>query len=285
LAGGCQPSANLTSPDFDSTSRIIFVGDDTGRLSAVSTDGLVITSVDVSNGSGRPLIDAPIVDSSTEKVFAFTGCTGSSDDCGSDVTNAQVVQVGVFLEPTTVVRANIGLSSASDVIWDGDFDNNYYTGSYATGHLYTCGNPDGNFGRILYRIGFSAGGVMNTSATTGPTLTSDTLNNCSPLTEIYNGTVDRLFLSVPDSGTLGGACTGICSSGECLYSFDITSSFPTTCSARTTESGGTSGISIDNISTSGPPTGSQLYFTPLSNGTPCTGSNGCAVQVSQSGLD
>ena len=55
--------------------------------------------------------------------------------------------------------------------------------------------------------------------------------------------------------------------------------------ARAAETGGTSGIVIDNGS--GSAGASQIYFTPLAD-QPCTtsgGTGGCAIQASQSGLD
>jgi hypothetical protein len=97
---------------------------------------------------------------------------------------------------------------------------------------------------------------------------------CSPVTEIDNGTTARMFASVFADGDLAGACSGICM-GACLYSFNVTSSFPTTCSPRLAATGGTSGLTIDN--TVGTPGASEVYFTPLSGGT--------ALQASQAGPD
>jgi hypothetical protein len=97
---------------------------------------------------------------------------------------------------------------------------------------------------------------------------------CSPVTEIDNGATDRMFASVFGDGNLAGACGGTCT-GACLYSFDVTSSFPATCSARLAATAGTSGIIIDN--TLSAPGASQVYFTPLSGGR--------AVQASQAGLN
>jgi hypothetical protein len=179
------------------------------------------------------------------------------------------------------VTANVGgsddLGGTITNIHAGDFDNTYYNGSLATGFLYVCGkNRAAAFNRpALSRIGFNASGVMNTTTSADLPLTGTLTNEeCSPVTEIDSGTTDRMFASVFANGNLAGACSGTCT-GTCLYSFNVTTLFPTTCSARLTAPGGTSGIIIDN--TLGTAGASQVYFTPLSGGR--------AVQASQAGLN
>src|SRR5207249_10116840 len=81
----------------------------------------------------------------------------------------------------------------------------------------------------------------------------------SPLTEIYNsgqstGT-DWLFVGIPSNCAFSGASTG------CVESFNITSGFPATAAAAGATSGGTSGIVVDNVSTSGH--ASSLYYSTL----------------------
>jgi hypothetical protein len=90
---------------------------------------------------------------------------------------------------------------------------------------------------------------------------------------------DWIYLSVTASGSDTG-CTG-----ACLYNYAVLTT-PTAATAGLTATGGTSGIIIDNTSTS---TGaSQIYFSSLSNqacagnGTTGNGTGGCAVQASQS---
>jgi hypothetical protein len=76
--------------------------------------------------------------------------------------------------------------------------------------------------------------------------------------------------------------------GGCLMSVDVTSltalSFPPVFSAEIAEDGGTSGIIVDNVQPEAQ--ASSIYFTPLGDATDagnCT-VPGCAVKVTQSGL-
>ena len=75
------------------------------------------------------------------------------------------------------------------------------------------------------------------------------VNYCSPITEIYNGTQDRLYVSVNANGiNAPGGCSG---TAGCVFMFDITSgtwSPAVTPGCRPGGPGGTSGIVVDNIS-------------------------------------
>jgi hypothetical protein len=115
-------------------------------------------------------------------------------------------------------------------------------------------------------------------------------DECSPLTEFYNGTTDRLFFGV--------GSTGVGSDGF-LESSTITTSLATpTCTGAPTSScvtapaslGGTSGIVIDNQVSNG---GTNIYFSTLAagsvNGQKCNVTGGaanpyCAVKLTQSAL-
>jgi hypothetical protein len=135
--------------------------------------------------------------------------------------------------------------------------------------------------------------IMLVTAKTGATSITASRGQIGTTATMHtNGTnvtvpaVDYLYLSVTTNGNVTpGAlsCTG-----ACLYSVAVgtatgahvaTGMAPANGAAET---GGTSGIVIDN---SGTATGeSQIYFTPLSNQS-CTtsgGTGGCAIQASQS---
>jgi hypothetical protein len=139
----------------------------------------------------------------------------------------------------------------------------------------------------MYMFPFTAG-VLNNS--TAPTVTfqinTTKGDECSPLTEFYNGTTDRLFF-------------GVGSSDGYLESSTITTSLTTpTCTGAPTSScvtspkalGGTSGIVIDNELSNG---GTNIYFSTMAdgsvNGQQCNVSGGsatphCAVKLTQSAL-
>ena len=108
------------------------------------------------------------------------------------------------------------------------------------------------------------------------------VTRCSPMTEFFNTSAgkDWLFVSVPTGcvATGGGA-------GGCIMSFDITGGFPAAATQGRPEAGGTSAIVVDNVSTQ--PQASSIYFTTLGNTTCGDGvsGGGCAVKLTQSGLN
>ena len=313
----------LTSPVFDNNSGNVFVGDSGGTLryavdSTHTAGGTTITGL-------TNITDSPVVDSSTGRVFAFTRSNGS---------NAAVLQATTAL--ASPVTATVGTLSGSVVVWDGNFDNNYYTGADTRyGFLYVCGNPGGT--PTLYKIGFNSSGtgaMIAGAATPGPPVGTGAAA-CSPLAEIFNSNTgtDWLAAGVTANCAFGSSTTG------CVQTFAVTGwrasttytvgqtivdsnfniqlvtaggvslSTPPTwntgqftqttsgtatftnqgqliASAVSAELSGTSGIVIDNVSTSAH--NSSLYFSTLGAGgcsTPVGGSaTNCAVKATQAGL-
>jgi len=142
---------------------------------------------------------------------------------------------------------------------------------------------------MMYMFPFTSGVLNNSTAPTSTFQINTTKGDeCSPLTEFYNGTTDRLFFGV-------GSTDGF------LEGSTITTSLTTpTCTGAPTSScvtspsalGGTSGIVIDNQLSNG---GTNIYFTTLAvgdvSGQKCpsglTGGSAnphCAVKLTQSGL-
>ena len=295
--------AQLNSPIYELHANNIYVTDSLGVLSFVlETDSSVgacaigappclgSVTVNVTNGNG-PIDDAPIVDSTNETVFTFAHADASG-------VSASVTQVTTAL--ANPVTATVG-RSFTNPLYSGDFDNNYYNNpDPSTGFLYVCGNdfsttdPGNPQSAAIFRIGFTSGGTMmpnNDGNVLDLSSAQDTAFGrgrtiCSPGTENDDGTTDLIFFSVHK----GGLFTG-CGGNGCVMSFDITSGFPTTAANATTEAGGTSGIIIDNISTtsSGPlplPQTSNIYFTTLTDQACSSGTTAsCAVKLTQSGLN
>jgi hypothetical protein len=136
---------------------------------------------------------------------------------------------------------------------------------------------------------FDSNHLITSTGATGWNLNSARSDECSPLTEFYNGTTDRMFFG------LGGTGDGFVESST----LTTTASQPS-CGTPPTSScvtaphalGGTSGIIVDNQLSNG---GTNIYFTTLAlggvNGQNCaTGANGasknpyCAEKLTQSGL-
>jgi hypothetical protein len=310
-------SNKLTSPVYDvGTSNYVFVADSGGYLYSYAASSATheMTSSKLTYASGTVgIVDAPLLDSNTEMVYVFagedantsttigcdnaTGCSGVFQFAAGNTTTATA---GTACAATSVTGwptgANCGKESlfgvgttATPTIYDGSFDQIYYSGTGTTGNLWSCSANLDSEPRLSY-VPMSAfvptGRVLGISDTAIAALASATAT-CSPLTEIYGSagsTDDYIFLSVTANGSQA-ACTG-----ACLYNFVVSIngtsiSVPTAAAAGLTVAGGSSGISIDNISTAGG--ASQIYFSSLSNeacagnGTTGSGTGGCAVQASQ----
>jgi hypothetical protein len=157
----------------------------------------------------------------------------------------------------------------------GAFDEAYWASTPATptGFLYVCGSEPGFASSdrpTLWRIPVNLN-VMG-AAVVGPTLVSAASAECSPITEAYDGTTDRIFTSVPANGNDTG-CTG-----ACIYMFNLAGAWSAakTAAAGLAAPGGTGGIILDNISTT---TGaSQIYYATRT-------SPGNAIQASQAALN
>ena len=254
----------LTGPVYDSNtgssngSGNIYVGDRVGNLWFVKETGSTVgacvaletppclgqNSLAIGDGSTRPL-DAPIVDSSSEHVYAFTGCEGSGVNCGDLNSFAEVVQSPVALGTGTVVTDDLGASSRESNTYDGDFDNNYYSGDYTNAHLYACGNLTGDNPRTLYQLSFNSAGQLNSTVVTGPALSAASSSACSSITEIFNGTTDRIFTSVANAAVPSG-----CSGTGCVMSFVVTAWDAATSYAAGTEILDSNG-GIEKVTTAG----------------------------------
>jgi hypothetical protein len=229
--------------------------------------------------------DGPLLDITSGHLYLFAR---------ADITNsvASVFQFAIPANPaalhnatgTEVIVFNSATIPASG-FYDGTFNDPYYNSTNGTGDLYVC-STDGSV-NALWVIPIS-NSVMSTP-TLGPTLTTANAG-CSPITEFKNTTTgnDQIFLSVAGSAITGGSTQIKCPAASgCIMSFDVNSTLTgaSNTSATASETGGTSGIVVDNLSST---TGaSQVYFTPLSD-QPCTTSGitgGCAIQASQTGLD
>ena len=296
----------LNSPVLDGASGNIFVDDLNGTLSYIretfSTVGTCkagsppcIGSTTVVPSQIHSLIDAPIVDSSTQKVFVFYA--------NYDGTNMAVVQ------SDTALSANVSALAGSKLnqrhMHAGAFDNTYLSGTGNTGRLYLCGGS-ATGQPTLMRVGFNnsattfpnATGTMNATVDATPTLlVVSSLNtvDCGPLTEFFNANAaaasqDQLFFGVAGDST---SATCIAAGVGCVMSVNITNTpVALTIGSSIPEIMGASGIIVDNNSASAQ--ASSLYFSNQGNSTtankcgPVTGGVtgvGCAIKVTQSGLN
>jgi outer membrane protein assembly factor BamB len=278
-----ETPAALTSPVLDPVSARIFVGSTNGHLYAVnsSTGAVVGTSSQLDFEYG--LVDAPLVDSSAGKVYAFAGDDGSSSSSCND-GRGNTGCSGVFQFPVTFTSGSgtetqVGYGHLT--LYSGAFDNTYFTSSNSsspTGHLYVCGQTDSNEPQTLNQISITSN-VMGAQTASSYLVGRGGL--CSPVTEFYNSSVsnDYLFLSSED------AYQG-CPGGGCVFGFNVTNGIPDSAEFDTV-SGGTGGIIVDNSVGSGTLAGaSEIYYITLNNSGTCatSGSGLCGVQDSQTSL-
>ncbi len=298
-----QATKVLTAPVVDDTAGLIFLGDGEGYLYSVSltspggTYKAQQTIGWAGHGAGTGILDPPIAvtdpaNPAIDQVFAFTGCSYVVKIGGAVSQLPANFTTGV---PTASNTVNLGSSDGSgnctgNNAHAGTFDNAFWLNGSTSGHMIACGfvnNGGAPADPEMYMFPFTAG-QLNNSTPPSSTFQINTTkgDECSPLTEFYNGTTDRLFFGV-------GSGDGF------LESSTITTSLSTpTCTGTPTSScvtapkalGGTSGVVIDNQLTNG---GTNIYFSTLAvgsvNGQKCNVTGGtanphCAVKLTQSGL-
>jgi hypothetical protein len=298
----------LTAPVVDNTAGLIFLGDGDGFLYSVKMTSPGKTFVaqqtigwaydgtnDGSGKAGTGVVDPPITvtdpaNSATDQVFAFTGCSYVPGIGGAVSQLPANFATGA---PTNSNTVDLGSASGNGDctgknVHSGTFDNAFWVNGSTSGHMITCGfvnNAGAPSNPQMYFFPFASHIITSTGQSTF-VVNNTKGDECSPLTEFYNGTTDRLFFGV-------GSTDGF------LESSTITASLTTpTCAGAPTSScvtspkalGGTSGIVIDNQLSNG---GTNIYFSTLAagsvNGQKCNVSGGaanpyCAVKLTQSGL-
>lgn len=286
LTNASNTAGIIDSPMLDPTTEevYVFVGDDantatTGNYSCLDASGCIgvfqFAAGNTTTGTGA---------------CAATSLTAwSGNNCGEEALLGSVDVTG-------------------QTMYDGAFDHIYQVGTGTSGYIWACYQHATTREPRLSAVELQttggivpSGDVITLSGTvviTGPVLTN-AVASCSPVTEMWGGgggTDDYIFVSVTASGSLTTTDTSAACTGACLYNFIVatggtattagTESTPTTAYAGIAETGGTSGIVIDNnLSTAGE---SQIYYTPLTgtqtcvgNGSTGNGTGGCAVQTSQ----
>jgi len=315
VAAASQTNRILTGPIEDIASGRIFIGDGYGYLYAVnltSPAGTYVAQIpigwvydgsnDGSGGPGTGVVDSPIVitdvaNPAVNQVFAFTGCSivqgigGAVSQLPANFTSA----TGATTSNTVDLGSGSGNGDCTGGnVYSGTVDNAFWVNGSAAGHMIMCGFKSGTAGAplkpsypIMYFFPFLSNVITSTGSSTFPVNTT-VGEECSPLTEFYNGTTDKMFFGV------GG------SSNATIESSTITTSLTTpSCGSVATAScvktpsalGGISGIVIDNMLSNG---GTNFYFTTLAPGSvnsqQCNVTGGtatpyCAVKLTQSGLN
>lgn len=280
-------SGELTAPVLDFVTLNVYVGCSDGKLYSVSQTGTVKSLVvgdGVASKTYGAIVDPPVVDGVNGFVYAVSGSASSG-------ANGALVQAKIDFSSSST--ATIGTGNQCN-IHAPVFSNAYYTAPTAAGALVYVGGVNGTLGVActpsanptgptveLYGATFNGStGVLNAGAPAhswdlggGPGF------EWTALLEFDNTTtaIDWLFFSAAQS------------SQSNLASANITSGFPTAIGSLVTEGIGTSGMTVDNNSSSAQ--AASIYFNALlqnatcNNNTVVTDTGGCAVKLTQAALE
>jgi hypothetical protein len=280
-------SGKLTAPILDFINMTVYVGCSDGKLYSINQSG-TIKSLVVGDGVTAKtyggIVDPPVVDGLNQFVYAVSGSANSG-------ANGVMVQAAIDFSSSVAVPIGIGnlcnMHSPTP-------NNTYFTSPTSSGAMMYVGGysttgtvsqpcssaSTGTALVLLYASTFNSSGILTSGAPAnsfsdggGPGY------EWAPLTEFFNSTtgVDWIFASALQSnqGNVGSA--------------NITSSFPTTFAKVVTEGNGASGMVVDNNSSSAQ--ASSIYFSAqqqnaaCNNNTSTTLTGGCAVKLTQNGLN
>jgi hypothetical protein len=262
LATGC--TGLLTGPVVAGTGNV-FVGCSDGKLYGFTPGGTSVLPLGLTVGNGGSaggIVDPPLVDVVHGFIYVVSGSSGAAGP--SVLVQASATDLSSPITATLGAGGHFNLHAPA-------FNNAYFSSSTSTDWLiYEWALDSGDSSSVLYGVGFNAspshsmksGAPANTFM-----IPSSNAVEFSPLTEILNGSTDRIFNS------------GFTSLSPNLIGTNI-NAFPTNISSitGTTEGSGTSGIVVDNVSNQ--TQASSVYFGAIAPG----GNGNSAVKLTQSRL-
>ncbi len=182
----------ISSPVHDTVSGNVFVTDQSGYLYSVVASGIsagtITKSAQLDFGpSTAALVSGPILDRIAEKVYAFSSNDNSTNCAGGTAPCSGVYQFPAnFTGATIPAEIPVGTSSATaNPLYDGAFDNEFYSSPTRTGNLYVCGDTGVN--PMLYQVTMTAG-AFGISEEVAPLTPVADLDACSPVSDILNPT-------------------------------------------------------------------------------------------------
>jgi hypothetical protein len=253
-------AAQLTGPVQDPVTHNVFVACADGNLYGFNSSGVPLTGSPVGIGDGTSpggTWDPPMVDP-LGFAYAFTG---------DSVTSQFSAAVQVKFTATSMAvnsTANIGVKNGP-AVHQGAFNDAFFSNANAsTWLLYVCGTNSAGSKASIYGITFDASGNMTSGVPTNAYTNSSFSNvkeECSPVTEFPYAGTDRLFVGLLSTGKIYefniGTTTGSAPNPD-VSTFPSSANAP---NASATETGGTSGIIIDNVSSA--PQAHSIYFSAL----------------------
>lgn len=197
-----------------------------------------------------PTGPGPLLDAFNGYVYVF-----STYDASGKTSVTQLPTSFTNVGPAAVVNLGPLNTNANPILFYGAFDNNYYNNGpkSSTSTLYTCGTDSGTASaQDLFAISFNPStGVVNGT----PAMSYNKNVNpggatgiCSPITEFFDGTTDRIFVGMGQPGATTGA--------DVVTMWNVTTqltnksgtggTMPTYTAEATGYPGGASGFAADN---------------------------------------
>lgn len=273
----------LSAPIYDYSTGNVFVGCSDGKLYSVSQAG-TITSLQVGDGTTHGgIVDGPGVDFVNGFVYAVSGSEAATGGATGVLVQAKTTDL------TSNVMVPIGTGGQCD-LHEPVPNNEYLTsitstgaGIYLGGVLGTVPQPctftSNKPGTVieLYSAGFTPTGTLNAGAPKGVSEGGGPGYEWSPFTEFFNATTSTDWLFV---GSLQNQTN--------VASFNITNPFAAAFGASAREGMGVTGMVMDNPSAASQ--ASSFYFGSIGENASCnnttvtTATGGCAVKLTQAGL-
>jgi hypothetical protein len=201
----------LSNPVYDHVSLNVLVGDAGGFFHRVpAAGGATTTSAQLDFGAG--LVESPILDVTNSFIYVFASNDGTTTASCANLACAAVYKLTTtFASGATGSKVQVGTSRASGVasnpLFIGGFDRNYYNSVGGTGNLYVCGATGTN--PVLFRVPITAG-TLGAPLAIGTLTIGGARPACSPVTDFLNpfaagGAAEHLYFSVQTRG-LPTAC-------------------------------------------------------------------------------
>jgi hypothetical protein len=281
------PSLAMSGPVYDPVTNEVFITDSekiyaykvstsgsTGGFTAASpasyTYGNSASAYKYQTGPG------PMIDAFNGYLYVFS----TYDAAGK----TSVTQIPVSLASGATVELGPESTNANPMLFFGAFDNNYYNNGpkSSTSTLYSCGTDSTTpTAQDLFAISFdAANGLANPTPAMSynKNVNLGTENGlCSPITEFYDGTNDRIFVGMGEEGATSGANMVT----MWTVNSQLSSASTTPTASATGYMGGTSGFAADNASSDAQ--AESIYFSTEELGTASTlvtgGGTGTAFNV------
>jgi hypothetical protein len=185
-----------------------------------------------------------------------------------------ITQLPVSLASAVPVELGPKSTNTNPILFYGAFDNNYWTygPKSALSTIYSCGTDTTTATeQDLFSISFNAStGIVNTTPAMSYNKNVNpggTAGICSPLTEFYDGTNDRLFVGMGEPGAATGSnvVTMWNINSQLTNTSGSGGTMPTYTAEATGYIGGSSGLAADN-NDSGTAQAENVYFSTLETG-------------------